>query len=97
MQFISTEDKVIFEVQAEEEKTRDQWVLCINELLQDWSSNPDKKPKDTRSAGGTSNKDQYFKQRQQELEAREKASAEKRTKYATGGMKFTAQVMASRA
>jgi len=120
MQFISSTDgKVIFEIQAEDPKLRDTWVLSLNEMLQEWSgewavrvprfltdyircglrgitANPEKKPKQSISAAGTSNKAEYFKQREEELKAREKQNQEKRSKYSAGGMKFTAQVMASR-
>eukprot|EP01034_Spumella_vulgaris_P024025 gene24025-30321_t len=48
------------------------------------------------SVDGTSNKAEYFKRREAEIKAREKANAEKKSKYAAGGMKYTAEAMANR-
>ena len=98
LQLISSDGKssVAFAAQAETSSVRDQWVLCLNELLEDWRQNPDSKPKAQLSAAGTSNKDDYFKQRALEIEEREKAAKVKREKYAAGGMKHVAIVMANR-
>jgi hypothetical protein len=98
MQFIGADDeKVVFDIQAEDDKIRDQWVVNLNDLLQDWASNPSRKPKYNSRAAGTSNKNEYFKRRQEEIEAKERENAEKKKKYATGGMKYTAQAMMNRA
>ena len=98
LQFISNleNEKVIFEVQAEDSKTRDQWVLSINEMLQYWESNPDKRPVYNDSAASTSNKKDYFRKREEELSDRVKANEEKKKKYSTGGMKYTALAMMNR-
>jgi hypothetical protein len=99
LQFISNADdsKCLLEIQAQDPSTRDQWVLALNELLQTWNDHPDKKPKPSVSAGGTSNKAEYFKKRQEEIEAREKEAKEKKQKFASNGMKYTAIAMANRA
>ena len=99
LQLLASDGKntVAFSAQAETSSVRDQWVLCLNELLEDWKAHPETKPKAQLSAAGTSNKDAYFKQRQLEIEEREKAAKLKREKYAAGGLKHTAQIMASRA
>lgn len=91
------EHKVILDLQASDQAVRDQWVLSINELLQDWRDHPDRKPQSTVSASGTSNKDDYFRQRQAEIESREKANADRKAKYAANGMQQTAKILASRA
>lgn len=96
MCFISENDKTIFEVQAEESKTRDAWVLAINDLLDSWEKDPESKPSSTASAAGTSNKQEYFRKREEEIKARQKQNEEKKKKYSAGGMKFVAQAMLSR-
>jgi hypothetical protein len=60
------------------------------------SDNPEHKPRQSVSASGSSNKAEYFKQREEELLAREKANADRKAKYSVGGMKHTAQIIASR-
>jgi hypothetical protein len=99
MQFIGGEgDKsgVVFEVSSEDPKTRDLWVIALNEIIQDWASHPDKKPRSQISAAGTSNKNEYFSKRQEEIKEREAAAKEMKKKYLTGGMKYTAIAMANR-
>lgn len=97
LQIIGNDGSIIFEVKAENSATRDQWVVALNELLQYWIDQPDQRPKSAASAENASNKAEYFKQREEEIAAREKVNAERKAKYASGGMKFTAQIMASRA
>lgn len=96
--FISSADgkKVLMEVQAPDSNIRDQWVLSLNELLHDWESHPEHKPKSNLSAAGTSKKEEYFRKREEEIKAREQENLEKKSKYLTTGMKYTAQIMASR-
>lgn len=96
LQIIGIEDKVIFEIKSEEAAVRDKWVIAINELLQSWVDNPESKPKSSISASGTSNKGEYFRKREEEIKAREKANNERKAKYAAGGMTYTAQIMAER-
>ena len=96
MQFIGNEDKSVFEVSSEDPKTRDLWVIALNEILQDWAAHPDKKPRSQISAAGTSNKNEYFSKRQEEIKEREAAAREMKKKYLTGGMKYTAIAMANR-
>lgn len=96
MQFISDGDKCVFEVSAEDPKVRDLWVIALNEIIQDWISHPDKKPRSQISAAGTSNKNEYFAKRQEEIKERESAAKEMKKKYLTGGMKYTAIAMANR-
>jgi hypothetical protein len=95
-QFIALDDTVIFDLKAEESSVRDQWVLALNELLHSWIDHPETKPKSSISVDGTSNKAEYFKRREAEIKAREKANAERKTKYSAGGMKYTAEAMANR-
>eukprot|EP01036_Dinobryon_divergens_P024154 gene24154-32571_t len=97
LQIIGIDDSTIFEVKAESPVIRDQWVVTINELLQFWIEHPDSKPKSTTTAAKVSNKAEYFKQREEEIAAREKVNAERKAKYSAGGMKYTAQIMANRA
>lgn len=98
LQIISSkDDKVLFELHAPSTEIRDKWIISINELLQFWTDNPNEKPKDTSSAKGFSNKNAYFKKREEEIQMKEKENAEKKAKYSTGGLKYTAQIMASRA
>lgn len=97
LQFIGMDGKLIIEIKAKDAAVRDQWMVAINELLQSWVDKPDNKPKSAVSAAGTSDKAKYFKQREEEIEARQKASAERKAKYSTGGMKYTAQIIANRA
>lgn len=87
----------MLEIQAQDPQIRDQWVLALNELLQGWADHPERKPKPSVSAEGTSNKTEYFKKRQDEIAAREKEASERKQKYAAGGMKYTAIAMANRA
>jgi hypothetical protein len=60
-----------------------------------WKKDVSSKPKSGVSAGGTSNKAEYFRQREKDIAEREKANAEKKKKYSSGGMKYTAQIMAN--
>jgi hypothetical protein len=100
MQFLGNDgkegEKLLFEVNAENPKTRDEWLIVLNEMLSDWNANPDKKPKSSISAAGTSNKSEYFKKREEEIKEREKRAKEMKSKYAGAGMKYTAQAMANR-
>lgn len=97
-QFIALDDAVTFELKAEDASIRDQWVVALNELLQSWVEHPDTKPKSSISVNGTSNKAEYFRKREAEIQAREKVNNERKAKYvASGGMKHVAQAMANRA
>ena len=96
MLFISDGDKTIFEVVAEDPKTRDAWVLAINDLLDSWEKEPESKPASSASASGTSNKQEYFKKREEEIKERQKQNEDKKKKYSSGGMKFVAQAMLNR-
>ena len=93
---VGIDGKSIFEVQAEDAKIRDQWVICIEELLNKWENNPASKPRSSLSAAGTSNKAEYFKKREAELAEREKQNALRKAKYSSGGMKYVAMAMANR-
>lgn len=98
IQFISNEIKVLLEIQAEDSGIRDQWIVAISDILNMWESDPKNKPtQSSASAAGTSNKTEYFKQREKEMAERQKQREELRKKYAAGGMAQTAQIMASRA
>mmetsp|Transcript_17803 Transcript_17803/g.17880 ORF Transcript_17803/g.17880 Transcript_17803/m.17880 type:complete len:182 (-) Transcript_17803:130-675(-) len=97
LQFSGPDGKVVFDIQAEDASKRDKWMIAINELITTWETDPEKKPRSSVSSGGTSNKAEYFKNRQEEIAKREKEAAEKKAKYNIGGMKHTAQIMASRA
>jgi hypothetical protein len=94
IQLIAAEGKAVFTAQAETAEVRDRWVLCLNELLDDWKANPASKPKAQLTAASTSNKDAYFKQRAAEIEQREKENKAKIAKYSVVGMKHTAAAMA---
>lgn len=96
MQFIGDGDKSVFEVSAEDPKIRDLWVIALNEIIQGWITHPEKKPRSQISAAGTSNKNEYFSRRQEEIKEREAAAKEVKKKYLTGGMKYTAIAMANR-
>lgn len=96
IEFVSMENKVIFEVQAEDAAKRDQWIVGINELLAFWSENPQKKPISGLSAKGTSNKAEYFKNKEMELKTKEAEAAERKKKYSNVGMKYTALAMAAK-
>ena len=95
MIFIDNEGKSIFEVMAEDEKVRDQWVLALNEILDDFKAHPDSVPVVELTAKDTSNKQEYFKKKEEELKQKEKESAERKKKYSAGGMKYTAQIRMS--
>ena len=90
-------DKSIFEIQAENTALRDQWLIAINEILQNWAQNPEKKPQYADSASKTSDKAAYFKKREEELDDRIKANEEKKKKYSAGGMQHVAMAMMNRA
>lgn len=92
-QFIGMDDKVLFEAKADEASVRDQWVVALNDLLQHWKDHPASKPKSSITAAGTTNKAEYFKRRESDIKAREAAAAEKKSKYASVGMKYTAEAM----
>lgn len=96
LQIIGLDGNVIMEIKAEETAIRDQWMVCLTELLHTWADHPELKPKSSVSAEGASNKAEYFKNREAEIQAREKAAAERKAKYAAGGMKYTAAAMANR-
>lgn len=97
IQVIGIDNSVLIEIKAEEAAIRDQWLVCLTELLHSWADHPELRPKSSVTAEGSSNKAEYFKNREQELQAREKANAERKAKYAAGGMKYTAAAMANRA
>lgn len=96
LQYVSADNKVVFEVQAEDTAKRDQWIVAMNELFAKWEDVPESKPKKNLSAAKTSNKVEYFKAREADIAQREKEAAEKKKKYAAGGMKYTALAMANR-
>jgi hypothetical protein len=96
LQFIGLDDSIVFEIKALDASIRDKWIVALNDLLQSWEEDPRSKPKSTVTAAGTSDKAEYFKKREEEIKAREKANAEKKAKFSAGGMKMTAQIMASR-
>lgn len=96
MQFIGEGEKSLFEVSSEDPNIRDQWVIALNEILQGWALKPETKPKCSKSAAGTTNKDAYFAKRQEEILEREAKAKEMKAKYASGGMKYTAIAMANR-
>ena len=97
MQFIGVEgDKSLLEVHADDVAIRDKWALSINELLQTWESQPEKKPSYNPTAAKTSKKEEYFKIREAELAERIKANDEKKKKYSAGGMQYTALAMMNR-
>jgi len=97
-QFISVDhDKVLLDIQAEDSGVRDQWMVAISEILEKWNSDPNSKPQQASlSAANTSNKAEYFQQREKEMAERAKQREEKKKKYSAGGLVYTAQVMASR-
>lgn len=97
LEYVGIDSKVIFEVQAQDTAQRDQWIVAINELLRYWAENPQKKPSSGLSAKGTSNKAEYFKQKEIDLKQKEAEAAERKKKYGDVGMKYTAIAMASRA
>lgn len=85
LSFISHhDDKSVFDIIANDSKIRDQWVLSINELLEDCKSDPTFKPKTP------------FRVREEELREREKINNEKKLKFSSGGMKYVALAMANR-
>lgn len=92
----SEADKSLFEAHAEDSTTRDQWVITLNEILENWVANPALKPTYNDSAAKTSNKAAYFKKREEELAGRIKENEEKKKKYSAGGMKHVAQAMMNR-
>lgn len=95
MIFIDNDGKSVFEVMADDEKVRDQWVLALNEILDDFKAHPDQVVVVELTAKDTSNKQQYFKKKEEELKQKEKENAERKKKYSAGGMKYTAQVRMS--
>ena len=95
MIFIDNDGKSVFEVMADDEKVRDQWVLALNEILDDFNAHPDQVPVVELTAKDTSNKQEYFKKKEEELKQKEKENAERKKKYSAGGMKYTAQVRMS--
>ncbi|KAJ1426005.1 hypothetical protein B484DRAFT_450884 [Ochromonadaceae sp. CCMP2298] len=97
LQIIGLDDSVLLEIQAAEVGVRDHWLVSLTELMHSWTDHPETRPKSAVTAQGSSNKAEYFKQREAELKAREKANEERKAKYAAGGMKHTAAAMANRA
>jgi hypothetical protein len=97
IQFIGLDNEtVVFELKHADNTVKDRWIVIISDILQSWVDKPDTKPKSTVTAAGTSNKAEYFKQREEEIKAREKIALERKAKYASGGLKYTAQIMAER-
>lgn len=96
LQYIDNKGKVAFEVQAPDTATRDQWIVSLNELLSTWEERPNERPTSRLSAMGTSNKAEYFKEREEEIKRREAEAQEKKKKYSAGGMQYTALAMANR-
>ena len=96
IEYVTFENKVVFEVKAIDTASRDQWIVSLNELLAFWAENKEKKPTSGLSAKGTSNKAEYFKNKEMEIKQREKDAEEKKKKYSSGGMKYTALAMVAR-
>lgn len=97
LQFLGQDNAVLMEVKAFTVPIRDQWLVSISDLKQRWAEHPEQQPKSSISAEGASNKAQYFKSREAEIQAREAANAERKAKYLRGGgMQQTAQIMANR-
>lgn len=97
LQYIDNNGKTVFEVQAQDTATRDQWIVALNELLSSWEENRAERPTSKLSAKGTSNKAEYFKNREEEIKQRAEEAQKKKEKYSAGGMKYTAMAMANRA
>lgn len=89
-------DTILLELTAESAETRDKWIVCLSELLSDWVRDPSLRPRAELSAAGTSNKDAYFKKREEEIRTREKENAKKKEKFGNVGMKYTALAMMER-
>jgi hypothetical protein len=96
LQYMDNKGKVVFEVHAPDTATRDQWIVSLNELLSLWEEKPAERPSSKMSAMGTSNKAEYFKNREEEIKKREAEAQEKKKKYSAGGMQYTALAMANR-
>ena len=89
-------ESVLMELTAESAETRDKWVVCLSELLSDWARDPSLRPRAELTAAGTSNKDAYFKRREEEIRMREKENTKKKEKFGNVGMKYTALAMMER-
>ena len=90
-------NKVVFEISTDDVELRDKWVSILSELLQSWVSNPSNKPKISLiSAAGSSDKTAYFAMREQQLIDKKKIADERKKKYTSGGMKYTAIAMMNR-
>lgn len=95
IQFVGIENKVLLEINAESQATRDDWIVSLNELRMKWKKD-NRKPISSVSAEGHSNKSEYYARRQEEIEARRRESEQRKSKYSAGGMRVTAEIMASR-
>jgi hypothetical protein len=85
----------LFNVQAETRGVRDKWVSLLTELLESWSEQLER-PAAKLTADGTSDKAEYFRKRNEEVEERAKQRAEMKAKYSGGGMKYSAMALARR-
>lgn len=95
IQFIGAANKPLLEINAETQAVRDDWIVSLNELRMKWKQDR-QKPVSSVSAGGHSNKSEYYARRQEEIEARKREGEERKKKYSAGGMRVTAEIMASR-
>jgi hypothetical protein len=68
----------------------------MTELIHNESMNPMPMNQSKITASDTSDKAKYFANRLKDVEDRERTRDEKRKKYASGGMKYTAIAMANR-
>jgi hypothetical protein len=91
------EQRPVFEIAAQEATVRDRWVAALGDLLRRWADQPACRPRASVTAAGASDKADYFRRREEEISAREKANNERKAKYAANGMKHTAQIMLDRA
>ena len=95
IQFVGLANKVVLEINGESQAIRDDWIVSLNELRMKWKKGK-QKPVSSVSAEGHSNKSEYYARRQEEIETRKREGEERKKKYSAGGMRVTAEIMASR-
>jgi len=97
LNFSGKDGKSILTVDAEDIATRDAWVVGLTGLFEGWRIDPSLKPRSFASARGTSDKTQYFEDREKALKEKQKERQARKEELMKGsGMKFTAQAMANR-
>ena len=99
MRVVGAEDRVLFEGNLVERRTRDAWVAALKDVVRDAASKPPPSRSDRRPASRVETAARRAK-REIELQGRKRDAEKRKGEYMKGvggGLKYTALAMANRA